>query len=172
MRISLAYTRILGAVLALFAITAASSRAQPANEPATIVIAVIKDYPLFKPSERSRATDELRAIVIPRDLVDKGRSMVILNPAHVTPEVLYAALGHLNAASTPEHQMKFIVISRQSTPAASALPPSVFSALSATIRELLAAQPSGVRGHPSGKHIVLTEKMRRMIAEASLRPSR
>lgn len=172
MRITLGYTVIVSAVLTLTSISAAASHAQIAPAPTRVVIAVINDYPLFKSSDRNRPPNELGAIVIPRDLVDKEQSMVILNPAYVSAEVLYAALSRLNSISAQESQTKLFGVSRGGIPTASPLPPTVLAALSATIRSLLATQPSKLRGHPYGKHILLTEEMRRMIAGAPLRPTR
>lgn len=167
MRMSTAHTLISIYALALCAIIATPLSAQ--NGAARTIIAVFENYPVFepRPAGGARATSELRAIVVPRDFADKEQSVVILNPAHVTPEVLYAALVGLSTWSTGQQQAKLIGVTQRGTPAVGALSEPMRSALSATIAELLAARPSMVRGHQRGKQIVLSTEVQRVVTEAS-----
>lgn len=133
----------------------------------TVIIAMFEDYPAFNPRPPAgvRATAALRAIVIRRDFADEERSVVILNPTYATPEVLYAALVALRSGST--QQARLTGVTERGTPAASKVPEPVRSVLGATISDLLASQPTEVRGHPRGKQIVLPADVERMVIETS-----
>lgn len=152
-----------GVALAFCTLGFASASAQNTTQMPTVVVAVFKDYPVFKPSERNRAGPALRALVMPTDLVDKTRSIVILNPDHVRPEVLYAALRRLYATPMQNRRPGTIGITRRTTPERSALDPSTLAALNGVISDLLTTPPSKLRGHPFGKYIVINEKLRKAV---------
>lgn len=152
-----------GVALAFCALGFAPASAQNGTQTPTVVVAVFKDYPVFIPSERNRAGPDLRAIVIPTDLVDKTRSIVILNPDHVRPEVLYAALRRLYATPLQNRRSGTIGVTRRTTPERSALDPSTLAALKGVIRDLMTTPPSRLRGHPFGKHIVINETLRKAV---------
>lgn len=133
----------------------------------TVIVAMFENYPAFNPRPPAgvRATAVLRAIVIRRDFADEERSVVILNPTCATPEVLYAALVALRSGSP--QQARLTGVTERGTPAASRVPEPVRSALGATISDLLASQPTEVRGHQRGKQIVLPAEVERMVIEQS-----
>lgn len=150
--------------------TPLASLSAQAGSTKTVIVAMFDDYPAFNPQPPAgvRATAGLRAIVIRRDFVDEERSVVILNPAYATPEVLYAALVALRSGTTQDARLTGVT--ERGTPAAGKVPERVRSVLGAAISDLLAAQPSEVRGHPRGKQIVLPADVERMVIETS-RPS-
>lgn len=172
MRISLAHCLVRCACLAISAIAVPSLPAQTSSAPSTVVVAIFDDYPVFKErfGRGINPSGELRAMVILRDYADQERSVVILNPASVTPEVLYTALGVLQSASTQLNHANLIGITRRGTPRANALPQAARSLLSATIAELQSVRPSTLRGHQRGKHITLAAAVHRMIAEVPSHP--
>lgn len=170
MRISFHYSIITVVGLALAALAPGSSDAQSGTQTNSVVVAVFNDYPVFRPSSGVRSRRVLQAVVISRDLMDKDRSMIILNPDYVTPSVLFAAIARLNSSPAERKEPAIFTITRSNTPAWSDPDPSIASALAGAIRELSATQPSKLRGHPFGKHIVLTRELRMMIANASVTP--
>lgn len=143
--------------LALVAVagSATAAAAQAGNAPGTVVIAILDDYPLFQRSEGAgRAGSDLRAMLIRRDFVDESRSVILLNPAHLTPEVLYGALKVLESSFGAQSQARLIGLTRRSTPAPDALPQGARNAMRAMLAELLTAPLVKVRGHAHGRHLV------------------
>lgn len=157
MRFCSARALVVIAGLALYTLSAISASAQSSAGPASVVVAIFDEYPAFKanPVNGAPRTRELRAIVIPRDHLDPKRSLVILNPAHVTSEVLYAALASLQVATT-QPETNILLVTGRSTPAPGTLAESTRAVLSATIAELLAREPALLRGHRPGKYVTLT----------------
>ncbi len=164
MRISQLYTLIAASTATLSASIPTCAGAQDSSAPVTVVVAILDSYPVFQASSQRTAQTaaELWAIVIPRDFTDESRSMVILNPAHATPEVLHAALRALQAAGTRGRQTRLIGVTRRGTRGLDGLPPAVRHALTATIAELVSARPAMVRGHAHGRQIILTTPVRRL----------
>lgn len=161
------YTLIAAPVTLLSASSPTCVGAQDSSAPVTVVVAILDNYPLFQVTSKRtpRTAAELRAIVITRDYVDETRSMVILNPAHANPEVLYAALRALQTAARRNPQTRLIGVTRRGTPGPDGLPNAVRHALTATIAELVAARPRMVRGHAVGRQIVLTTPVRQLTED-------
>lgn len=138
----------------------------------TVIVAMFEDYPAFNPQPPAgvRAMAGLRALVIRRDFADEEQSVIILNPAYATPEVLFAALVALRSRSGQEARLTGVT--ERGTPAPGTLPKPVRSVLSAIISDLVASQQTEVRGHLRGKQIVLLADVERMVIETSrlLRP--
>lgn len=156
MRFSLPDT-LLGLAFALASVgTPSCLEAQATNPPGTVVIAIVDNYPLFEqgPGRAAGAGSELRAILIPRDFVDESRSVILINPAYATPEVLYAALRALESSFSTQPQTRIVGITRRATPAANALPRATRQAMTTALADLLSAPSAKVRGHAYGRHIV------------------
>lgn len=133
----------------------------------TVIVAMFDDYPAFNPQPPAGAPAKaaLRAIVIRRDFADEERSVVILNPNHATPEVLYAALVALRSGSM--QHVRLTGVTERGTPEGSTLSEPVRSVLGATISRLLASDPTEVRGHRRGRQVVVPAQVQRMVVDAS-----
>jgi hypothetical protein len=164
MRFSTSFTII--AALTLSATDPSSVKAQTAARPGSVVVAVFKDYPAFRPSNRTERGRELQALVIPTDYTDKDRSVIILNPEYATPQVLFAAITRLNSMPAAWQENTIFTITSSNRALTRALDPTVTSALAGAIQELLATSDSKLRGHPSAKHITLAAELRTIVANA------
>ena len=121
-----------------------------ANAPdKAVVVAVLDDYPAFSPTPApsGRTKRKLRAIVIRKDPVDSTRSVIIVNPANVTPETIYTALQTLNFSRANTDGPNFRTVVGHDRPSATEKP-TTLAALRGLVATLLTREPAHLRGHP------------------------
>lgn len=113
----------------------------------TAVLAVLEDYPVFRPSDgQARAPGrEIRALVVRRDPAASDRSLILLNPAFVDASTLNDALNALRACPPADKSLptpNFLIVG----------PPRTTRILDATTSVPLSVQLAKLRAQTLRHH--------------------
>lgn len=128
----------------------------------SVVVAVLDNDSAFAESRTrlSGAKSEVLALVVQQDPSDGTRSLVIVNPAQVTPETLFAALHALRVSRASDHAANFTIITRQAHDPSDPRARAALSALRPIIASLLRGKSSHLPGYrATGRFAAVNEAL-------------
>jgi hypothetical protein len=134
--------------------------AQTSPQSKNVVVEVLPDYPAFSRgvTPSGRVKPEIRAIIVRQDPTDALRSLIIVNPLHVTPETVYDALRLLRSSGESNGGANLIVVTRPSDGPSNTEELAAVAELRPFVANILAREASQLPGHRGlGRFAVVSE---------------
>gem|GEM_PF-4396775 len=124
-----------------------------------MTLAIVDGYPAFQPDAGKGTPHKiipLRAVIYLKPSWDKDRNIIVINPAHLTPETVHAALRlmHIRTTRPPATGPRDYAI-LTATHTLRPVSPEVAAELSAKIQELRDRPVSGVSNFGPGREVML-----------------